>query len=97
MTFQIERTPEFDDWLDGLRDKQAQAIIARRLRRAAMGNLGDAKSVGDGVSEIRVDIGPGYRIYFTRRGNVLIVLLCGGDKGSQVRDVSRAKRLAKEV
>jgi len=96
MAFRIERTPDFDNWLDGLKDRLAQAIIARRLDRIAVGNLGDVKSIGDGISEIRIDHGPGYRVYFTRRGDVVIVLLCGGDKSSQSRDIVRARRMAKE-
>jgi putative addiction module killer protein len=95
--FEVRRSIEFDDWLQSLTDKTAVAIIARRVRRIAMGNPGDAKSVGDGVSELRIHHGPGYRVYFTRRGNTVIVLLCGGDKGSQARDITQAKALAKEV
>jgi putative addiction module killer protein len=78
-------------------DRTAAAIVPRRIRRVAMGNLGDARSVGDGVSELRIHHGPGYRVYFTRRGNTVIVLLCGGDKGSQARDITQAKALAKEA
>lgn len=70
--------------------------IAQRLVRVEAGLLGDAKSVGGGVSELRVHFGPGYRIYFTQRGATLIILLCGGDKGSQIRDIAKAKRLARE-
>ena len=97
MIWEIGRTPLFDQWLEKLRDRTARAIISRRIDRVAEGNLGDVKSLGDGISEIRVDHGPGYRVYFTRRGDVLIVLLCGGDKGSQRRDVARAKLLAAEI
>lgn len=97
MTFEVRRTVEFEAWLRGLADKTAAAIVARRIRRVAMGNLGDTRSVGEGVSELRIHNGPGYRVYFTRRGNTLIVLLCGGDKGSQTRDITHAKALAKEV
>ena len=97
MIWEIGRTPIFDQWLEKLRDRTARAIISRRIDRVAEGNLGDVKSLGDGISEIRVDHGPGYRVYFTRRGNVLIVLLCGGDKGSQTRDVTRARFLAAEI
>lgn len=97
MIWEIGRTPIFDQWLEKLRDRTARAIISRRIDRVAEGNLGDVKSLGDGISEIRVDHGPGYRVYFTRRGKVLIVLLCGGDKGSQTRDVARAKLLAAEI
>lgn len=97
MTWTVEQTPEFEAWLRGLRDGVARAIIARRIARVAAGNMGDVKPVGDGVSELRIDHGPGFRVYFVRQGAALIVLLCGGDKGSQVRDIARAKTLAQEV
>ena len=97
MIWQIGSTPVFDAWLRKLRDRTARAVIARRIDRVAEGNLGDVKSLGDGISEMRVDHGPGYRVYFTRRGDVLIVLLCGGDKGSQTRDIARARTLAQEI
>ena len=95
--FTILQTKEFQSWLDGLRDRRAQARIAARLRLAEAGNLGDWKSVGDEVSEMRVDFGPGYRLYFTRRGCLLIVMLAGGDKSSQARDIRRAQRILKEL
>jgi putative addiction module killer protein len=95
--WRVEQTPEFETWLSSLRDRIARAIIVRRIERVAGGNMGDVRPVGDGVSELRVDHGPGYRVYFVRRGAVVIVLLCGGDKGSQVRDIARAKALAQEV
>ncbi|MBA1379516.1 type II toxin-antitoxin system RelE/ParE family toxin [Pseudomonas brassicacearum subsp. neoaurantiaca] len=76
---------------------RAKIAIARRIDRAAAGNLGDVKAVGDGVSELRVDIGAGYRVYFIMRGGVVIVLLAGGDKSSQNADIRRAKKLAKEI
>lgn len=87
----------FEAWLRSLANRVAAAIIARRIRRVAMGNLGDVRPIGDGVSELRVHHGPGYRVYFTRRENTVIVLLCGGDKSSQTRDIAQAKALAKEV
>jgi putative addiction module killer protein len=90
-------TEEFQTWLQRLRDQKAQVRIAARLRRAEFGHLGDCKPVGNGISEMRVDFGPGYRLYFLRRGNVLIVMLAGGDKSSQDRDIRRAQRLAKEL
>lgn len=93
----VVRRPEFDAWLDGLRDRTARTRILTRIERLSAGLLGDAKSVGDGVSELRVHHGPSYRVYFTRVGDQLIVLLCGGDKDDQARDVERAKRIAKEV
>ena len=95
--FEIRRSAVFEAWLRGLKDRTATAIVARRIRRIAMGNLGDVKSLGDGISEVRIHHGPGYRVYFTRRGNTVIVLLCGGDKGSQSRDIDLAKALAKEA
>jgi putative addiction module killer protein len=81
----------FDEWLDGLRDKSTIARIASRLNRVALGNMGDAKSVGGGVSELRLAFGPGFRIYFAQDGDKIILLLCGGDKGSQVGDIRTAK------
>ncbi|WP_042250946.1 type II toxin-antitoxin system RelE/ParE family toxin [Paracoccus sp. PAMC 22219] len=90
------RSATFDRWLMGLRDRRAVARIAARLDRLASGNSGDAEPVGDGVSELRIHYGPGYRVYFLRRGPVLIVLLCGGDKSSQERDITQAKALAAE-
>ena len=97
MDWEIRQSPEFKAWLTRLKDKLARAIILRRLDRIAMGNFGDAKSVGDGISEFRIDHGPGYRVYFVRRSETLIVLLCAGDKGSQARDIARAKVLAQEI
>lgn len=97
MDWRVEQTAEFRSWLASLRDTSAKAIIARRVDRVASGNLGDVKPVGDGVSELRIGHGAGYRLYFVRRGERLIVLLCGGDKRSQTRDIARAKVLAREV
>jgi putative addiction module killer protein len=95
--FEVRQTTAFSEWLGGLRDKRAQAIIARRIARLAQGNFGDAKTVGSLVSELRIDFGPGYRAYYTRKGNEVIVLLCGGDKDSQTADIRRAKEWAAEV
>ncbi len=94
---ELRRTSGFVDWLVALRDVQARARIARRIDRLAEGHFGDAKPVGDGVSELRFAFGPGYRVYYTRRGDVVVILLCGGDKDSQARDIERAKLMAKEV
>jgi putative addiction module killer protein len=94
--FTVQQTQEFQGWLDGLKVR-AQVRIAARLRLAEAGSLGDWKSVGGEVSEMRVDYGPGYRLYFTRRGSVLIVMLAGGDKSTQTRDIKRAQRIVKEL
>ena len=81
----------FQEWMERLRDKQAKARIAARLRQLEMGNIGDAKAVGEGVIELRIHVGAGYRVYCSPFGQHWIVLLCGGDKGSQTRDIDRAK------
>lgn len=94
---EIRQTPEFSKWLTGLRDRRAVARIQIRIDRLSLGLFGDVKPVGAGLSEIRIDYGQGYRVYFVRRGDVLILLLCGGDKRTQDADVSRAKALAKEL
>ncbi|MBN2885504.1 MAG: type II toxin-antitoxin system RelE/ParE family toxin [Chromatiaceae bacterium] len=94
--FEILKTDTFDQWLRSLRDRAAVARINARLRRAALGHLGDCKPVGEGVSEMRVFCGPGYHLYFTRKGSALIVLLCGGDKSTQLRDIERAKAMASD-
>jgi putative addiction module killer protein len=95
--FEVVQTANFVLWLANLRDLRARIAIARRIERAAAGNLGDSKSVGGDVSEWRIDVGPGYRVYFTRRRGVLMVLLCAGSKGSQKADVVKAKKLAAEL
>lgn len=84
----------FEDWLGRLRDPIAVKAIKRRIARVQIGLFGDAKLVGHGVSELRVDVGPGYRVYFARRGAVLVLLLCGGDKSSQQRDIERARAMS---
>ena len=94
--FIVYESATFKRWIRGLRDRAAVARINARLRNVAMGNLGDVRSVGDGVSEMRIHHGPGYRLYFIRDGQEVIVLLCGGDKDSQLRDIERAKRLAQD-
>lgn len=94
MTFRIERTETFARWLRKLRDRDGIARINDRIARLRQGDFGDARSVGERVFELRIHAGPGYRVYFTRRGSAVIVLLCGGDKGSQRRDVEHAKRIA---
>jgi putative addiction module killer protein len=88
--FNVEITGEFDTWLKGLRDVQTRVRILERIRRLRDGNPGDVKPVGSGVSEMRIRYGPGYRLYYTQRGKSLIVLLCGGDKSTQRKDIARA-------
>jgi putative addiction module killer protein len=94
---EVRQTDVFADWFAGLRDREARARITVRVRRLSLGNPGDVKPVGSGVSEMRIDYGPGYRVYFVRRGDTVIVLLCGGDKRHQDRDIARALELAQEV
>jgi putative addiction module killer protein len=94
---EVRQTPAIRKWLDELADKRAVERIAQRIVRLQSGLIGDAKPVGGGVAELRVDHGPGYRVYFAQRGAVLIILLCGGDKRSQSRDIARARILAKEL
>jgi putative addiction module killer protein len=94
---QVLQTLDFRDWLKTLRDRKARLRIGERIDRLVAGNFGDTKSVGEGVQELRMRFGPGYRIYYIWRGDVLIILLNGGDKDSQVRDIAKAKRMAKEI
>ena len=94
---EVRQTERFRKWLTGLRDERARARILKRLERAAGGNLGDVAPVGEGVSEMRIFHGPGYRVYFVQRGSELILLLCGGDKSTQDSDIEQAKALAKEL
>jgi putative addiction module killer protein len=93
----IFTTPVFDSWFKRLRDRRAAARIQARIDRAEAGNLGDCKPVGEGVSEMRIDVGPGYRVYFVTRGSEIVILLAGGEKGTQARDIAAAKELAKRV
>jgi len=92
--YRVERTDEFDAWLDGLRDERAQFKISQRIFRLQGGNPGDWKSLGGGVSEMRIDHGPGYRVYYTVRDQVIYLLLCGSDKQGQNRAIKLAKELA---
>ena len=94
---EIRKTEQFAKWLDNLRDVQAKARVLVRIERLASGNAGDVKPVGEGITEIRIDYGPGYRVYFTKRGSELIILLAGGDKSSQSRDIKAALRLAQNL
>ena len=91
------RTPEFDTWLKALRDPIAKARVIARVRSAEAGNLGDCAPVGDGISEMRIHAGPGYRLYYCRRGEITYLLLCAGDKSSQQRDIRTAKALLKRL
>lgn len=91
---EIRKTVEFAAWLDGLRDVRGRARVLARIERLAGGNPGDVKPVGEGVSELRIDFGPGYRVYFVRKGSTLVVLLAGGDKTTQAADIKTARRLA---
>lgn len=94
---EVRQTDVFTDWFAGLRDREARARITARIRRLSLGNPGDVKPVGSGVSEMRIDYGPGYRVYFVGRGDTVVVLLCGGDKRHQDRDIARALEMAQEV
>ena len=91
---EIRQTEQYAKWFNGLRDRQAKARIDVRIRRLSLGNPGDARSVGQGVSELRIDYGPGYRVYFTRRGEWVVILLAGGDKRTQGRNIKTAIELA---
>ncbi|NKC16445.1 MAG: type II toxin-antitoxin system RelE/ParE family toxin [Gammaproteobacteria bacterium] len=92
----IIKTATFDRWLRKLRDHRAKARIQMRIRRLSLGNPGDIKPVGEGLSEMRIDYGPGYRVYYMQHNSVLVVLLCGGDKSTQQNDIAKAKELASE-
>jgi putative addiction module killer protein len=92
---EIRKTGVFAKWIDGLRDLRARARIQARIERLAMGNPRDVRPVGEGVSELRLDYGPGYRVYYKKRGHRLIILLAGGDKSTQARDIKAALRLAR--
>ena len=94
---EVRQTPEYAAWFATLRDRVAKTRIDIRIRRLSMGNPGDAKPIGDGVSELRIDHGPGYRVYFVQRGSVLVVLLAGGDKSTQAQDIRKAKTLARNL
>jgi putative addiction module killer protein len=90
------RSTPFSDWLASLMDARAVGIVRARLNRIRLGNFGDCKSVGGGVEELRIDFGPGYRIYYGREGQLVVILLCGGSKGTQARDILRAQKYWKE-
>lgn len=94
---EIRQTEYYIKWFEKLKDRRARARIAIRIRRVSLGNMGDVKPVGDGISELRIDYGPGYRVYFTQRNNQLIILLAGGDKTTQASDIQKAKKIALEI
>ena len=94
---EVRRTPEFDQWLDGMKDKTGQHKIQARILRLGLGLMGDVKPVREGVSELRIDSGPGYRVYFTKQGKTLIFLLAGGDKSTQEKDIHAALELARNL
>lgn len=94
---EVCRTEVFDRWLRKLRDRRAKTRIQIRIDRLELGLVGDARPIGEGISELRIDYGPGYRVYFVRRGEAVVVLLCGGDKRSQDRDIAAAFRLARSL
>ena len=95
--YQLQQTDAFASWLIGLRDVRAQARILARLESARLGNLGDCKAIGSGIREMRIHIGSGYRVYFVQKKQVILLLLCGGSKSSQSRDIARAKKIAHEL
>jgi putative addiction module killer protein len=90
----VHESRSFQSWMSGLRDREAQARVNARVFRLQLGNPGDAKPVGDGIIEMRIPYGPGYRVYYMERGKQIVVLLCGGDKATQSRDIARAKEIA---
>ena len=94
---EVRQTEVYANWFARLRDRQARARIDVRIRRLSLGNLGDVRPVGEGISELRIDYGPGYRIYFVQRGSALVILLAGGDKGTQDQDIQTALKLARNV
>ncbi|MGF6147142.1 putative addiction module killer protein [Kingella potus] len=97
MRYIIETTAHFDEWFDGLRDLRAKAKVITRLERIEAGNLGDHKAIGGGLSEIRINEGKGYRLYYTIRGNTVIFMLAGGNKSTQQADIARARQLKEDL
>ena len=95
--FEVRTTDEFDRWLSNLADEKARTRIASRVARLRFGNPGDVKPIGDGLSEMRVHHGPGYRVYYKQTGKTIVIILCGGDKSSQNKDIKRAREIAAEL
>jgi putative addiction module killer protein len=95
--FDVQTTEQFDQWLSDLTNRAARARITSRIDRLSRGNAGDVRAIGEGVSEMRIDTGPGYRVYYKKTGTTIIVILCGGDKSSQDKDIKKAKRIAPEL
>ena len=95
--YEIRKTDDFVRWLDNLGDRRGRAKILARLDRVAEGNLGDTKPVGEGVAELRIPFGPGYRMYYTKRRNIVVILLLGGDKSTQEKDIKRAIQMAQDL
>lgn len=95
--YEIRKTDHFANWLDKLRDVRARARVQARIERLIMGNFGDSKSIGHSLSELRIDYGPDYRVYFTQRGQEIIILLVGGDKSTQTADIRKAQKLAEDL
>jgi len=97
MQYQIKKTYDFEKWISSLKDLRGKIAIVRRIERMSQGNFGDVKFVGDTVLELRIQTGPGYRVYFTKEGEFIVILLIGGDKSTQVKDIAKAKQLWKEI
>jgi putative addiction module killer protein len=95
--YEVRKTAEFDEWLKALTEQRAVAKVVSRIERLGQGNPGDVKAVGEGVSEMRIQYGPGYRVYYKQTGKTIVLILCGGDKASQDRDIKRAKDIAAEI
>ena len=95
--YEIETTGEFDAWLDGISDIMTHTVIAKRIRTMSLGTLGKVRPLDNGLFEAKINYGPGFRLYFVNRGQRIIVLLCGGDKSTQARDIKQARKLAKEI
>jgi putative addiction module killer protein len=93
---EVQSSAEFDRWIDALKDRRAAAKIFARIQRLEQGNPGNIKSVGGGITEMKIDLGPGYRVYYTHRGKTIVLLLCGGDKSTQDKDIRRAAQIAAE-